>query len=220
MSDTPATASDPTLTRPVKAVPKWAIHRRMYEWVLSFANHKHSTTALGAISFAESSFFPIPPDVLLAPLCMGNRSKAWWFATVCTVASVVGGLAGYAIGYGAWEATSQIWFDYVPGFTEDKFAKVEGLYNEYGFWVIFIAAFTPIPYKVFTIAGGVFHQALLPFVLASLVGRGLRFFAVAAIFRWVGPKAQPFIDRYFNLLCIAFTLLLIGGFALLKLVQH
>ena len=197
----------------------WAIHRRLYDWVLGFAHHRHAGTALFGISFAESSFFPIPPDVLLAPLCLGHRGRAFSFAAITTLASVLGGLAGYAIGLGAWEAAHGFLYAYVPGFTPEEFRTVKSWYDAYGTWVLFAAAFTPIPFKVFTIAGGVLGQALLPFVIASTVGRGLRFFLVAAIFWAVGPRALPFIDRYFNALCIAAAALLIGGFAILKLLH-
>jgi membrane protein YqaA with SNARE-associated domain len=203
---------------PRAPVSRWAIHRRLYDWVLSFAHHKHSTTALFTLSFAESSFFPIPPDVLLMPLCLGNRSKAFWFAAVCTIASVVGGLAGYAIGWGMWEALDQFFYSHIPGFTEVQFNKVAGLYENYNFWVVFIAAFTPIPYKVITIAAGVFGINMPMFLVASAIGRGMRFFLVAALMWKFGPPVVRFIDRYFNLLCIVFTLLLVGGFALIKMV--
>jgi membrane protein YqaA with SNARE-associated domain len=197
---------------------KWAIHRHLYDWVIGFAHKRHSTWALAGLSFAESSFFPIPPDVLLLPMCLGKRSKAWWFATVCTLASVLGGVAGYFIGYAAWEAVDQYVFKYVPGFKPETFERVAKLYQEYDFWIVFAAALTPIPYKVFTIAGGVFHVALVPFILASIVGRGVRFFAEAALMYAFGPTILPFVDRYFNLLSILFTLLLIGGFVLVKYV--
>ena len=141
-------AANPDADAPKAPVSRWAIHRRLYDWVLSFAHHKHSTTALFTLSFAESSFFPIPPDVLLMPLCLGNRSKAFWFAAVCTIASVVGGLSGYAIGWGMWGALDQFFYNHIPGFTEVQFNKVAVLYENYNFWVVFIAAFTPIPYKV------------------------------------------------------------------------
>ena len=202
-----------------KPTPRWALHRRLYDWVIGFAHSRHSTAALATLSFAESSFFPIPPDVLLMPLCMGNQRKAWWFAAVCTVASVLGGILGWFIGYAFWEATRQFWFDYIPGFTPEKFAQVEGLYNDWGLWILFAAALTPIPYKVFTIVGGVMHQFLPGFILISLVGRGLRFFLVAGLMWKFGAKITPFIDKYFNLVCIAFTILLIGGFMLLKVLH-
>jgi len=201
---------------PVGPVSRWAIHRRLYDWVLSLAHTKHATWSLAAIAFAESSFFPIPPDVLLAPLCLGKRAKAMWFATVTTISSVLGAVVGYAIGAFAWDVMQDVMYKYVPGFSEHKFHQVEGWYDQWGVWILFVAAFTPIPYKVFTIAGGVFGQALLPFLLVSLVGRGLRFFAVAALFWWIGPKAMPLIDKYFNLLCFLFAILLVGGFVIIK----
>lgn len=204
-------ASAPTV------VSRWAIHRRLYDWVLSFAHSKHATTSLFAISFAESSFFPIPPDVLLAPLCLGQRRKAIWFAFITTVASVLGAVLGYWIGYGAWEALREPMYNWVPGFSEEKFATVERWYEAWGIWILFAAAFTPIPFKVFTIAGGVFHQPLIPFIFVSFVGRAMRFFLVAGLFYWIGPKATPFIDKYFNWLCIAFVILLIGGFMAIRL---
>ncbi len=216
---TMAYESDEEAAREPRQVSRWAIHRRLYDWVLSFAHSRHSTLALAGLSFAESSFFPIPPDVLLMPLALGNRRKAWWFATVCTLASVAGGVLGWLIGYFAWEATKGFWFDIVPGFSPQKFATVEGLYNEWGIWIIFAAAFTPIPYKVFTIAGGVFHQSLPLFILASLIGRGLRFFLVAGLMWALGNRIVPFIDKYFNLLSILFVLLLLGGFAAIRLLH-
>ncbi len=203
----------------VGPVSRWAIHRRLYDWVLSLAETKHATWSLFALSFSESSFFPIPPDVLLGPLCLGKRERSLWFALVTTVASVLGAVLGYAIGYGAWEAAQGWIFDYVPGFSQEKFDTVQHWYDAWGVWVLFVAAFTPIPFKVFTIAGGVFAQPLLPFVLISTVGRGARFFLVAGLFWWIGPKAVPFIDKYFNLLCVLFVALLLGGFMLLKLIH-
>lgn len=200
-------------------VSRWAIHRRLYDWVLSLAHKKHATGALFLLSFAESSFFPIPPDVLLAPLCLGRRNRAMWFASVTTLASVVGALLGYAIGFGAWEVMADIMFRYVPGFTEEQFQKVGSWYDQWGVWVLFVAAFTPVPFKVFTIAGGVFHQPLWPFLGVSIIGRGLRFFLVAGLFWWVGPKATPWIDKYFNWLCLTFVVLLLGGFAMIKLLH-
>lgn len=211
-----SSAASPAAIAPVS---RWALHRRLYDWVLSLAHHRHSTLALFTLSFAESSFFPIPPDVLLGPLCLGNRKKSMWFATVTTIASVLGALLGYAIGQFAWEATAEFWYQYIPGFTPELFDRVHGLYDDYGVYVLFAAAFSPIPYKVFTIAGGVFRQPLLPFVLVSIVGRALRFFLVAGIFYWIGPRALPFIDRYFNLLCIIFTLLLVGGIVAIKMLN-
>jgi membrane protein YqaA with SNARE-associated domain len=198
---------------------KWAIHRHLYDWVLSFAHHRHATAALFGLSFAESSFFPIPPDVLLMPLCLGNRRKAFWFATVCTVASVLGAIVGYWIGWGFWHAMDDFFFRYIPGFTPAQFQKVQRLYEQYNFWVVFIAAFTPIPYKVITIAAGVFGINIPMFLVASVIGRGLRFFLVAGLMWKFGQPIVKFIDKYFNLLCVVFTVLLVGGFALIKLLH-
>ena len=217
---TMAYKSGPEAARPPdRVVPAWHLHRRLYDWVLSFAHSKHSTLALAGLSFAESSFFPIPPDVLLMPLALGHRRKAWWFATVCTVASAAGGVAGWLIGYFAWEATKGFWFDVVPGFDEAKFDQVVTLYNEWGILILFAAALTPIPYKVFTIAGGVLHQNLLLFIIVSFIGRGLRFYGVAGLMWLFGNRIVPFIDKYFNLLSVLFVLLLVGGFAAIRLLH-
>ncbi len=201
-------------------VSRWAIHRRMYDWVLGFAHSAHSTTALFLLSFAESSFFPIPPDVLLMPLCLGNRRKAWGFATICTIGSIIGGVAGYFIGYALWEGLSGFFYQYIPGFTQARFNQVGELYKSYDFWIVFIAAFTPIPYKVITIAAGVFQISMPMFLIASAIGRGLRFFLIAGLMWLFGPPIVRFIDRYFNLLCIVFTVLLIGGFLVMGMVRH
>ena len=215
----PVTDGERAAAASAVVVSRWAIHRRLYDWVLSFAHHKHSTTALAGLAFAESSFFPIPPDVLLGPLCLGHRRKSMWFAIVCTIGSVLGGIVGYMIGHYAWEALHGFLYTYVPGFDEEKFKLVEQWYDQWGIWVLFAAAFTPIPFKVFTIAGGVFAQPLGPFIIVSLIGRGMRFFLVAGLFWWIGPKAVPFIDRHFNWLCVAFVLLLIGGFLAIRMMH-
>ena len=206
--DTPARQDTPA------SPPRWAIHRRMYDWVLSFAHHKHSTTALFSLSFAESSFFPIPPDVLLGPLCLGHRNKAMWFATVTTVASVLGAFLGYVIGYGLIDLALLI-----PGITQDKIDWLAGEFDTRGKWYVFIAALTPIPFKLLTITAGFAKMNLLIFAIACLIGRAARFYGVAAVFWWIGPKAIPFIDKYFNLLCLLFVILLVGGFAALKLLH-
>lgn len=195
---------------------RWAIHRRMYVWVLSFAHHRHSNAALFLLSFAESSFFPIPPDVLQIALTLERPRRAFFYAGLSTVASVLGGIFGYVLGWALWEALQQFFFDWVPGFTPQVYEKVHDLYDQYNFWVIFAAAFTPIPYKVFTITGGVFGIFFPMFVLASAIGRAGRFFLVAALLWKFGPPIKIFIDRYFNALCVLFTLLLIGGFVLIK----
>ena len=194
--------------------------RGLYDWVLSWAETPYGTIALFLLAFAESSFFPVPPDVLLIALCIGHRERAWWFAAVCTLGSVLGGAAGYAIGWGLWGAVDWVFFDYVPGFTEEVFEKVRQHYADYDFWIVFVAAFPPIPYKVITIAAGVFTINFLMFLIASAVGRAARFFLVAGLLYIFGAPIQKFIDRWFNLLVVAFTILLIGGFVVLKYIGH
>lgn len=201
------------------SAPRRGLLRRFYDWALHWAYTPYALPALNVISFAESSFFPIPPDVLLIPMCMGDQRRALRFATWCTASSVVGGVAGYYLGYFLWEAgLREIAYAWIPGFTPELFAKVSGWYGEYSFWIVFLAALTPIPYKVFTIAAGVCARDvhLLPFVLASVVGRGLRFFAEALLIRWLGPAVHRFLETRFELAATLFGLLLVGGFVAIK----
>ncbi len=197
--------------------------RHLYDWMLRWAETPYGPIALFALAFAESSFFPIPPDALLIALVLGARKKAFRFALNSTVASVQGALVGYAIGYFVWwEAPgdfsnfAKFFFTHIPGFTETIFYKVQGLYEEWTFWIGFTAGFTPIPYKVFTISAGAFDVNLVLFVLASIVSRAGRFFLVAGLIWKFGDQIKGFIDKYFNLLAIAFTVLLIGGFVGIK----
>jgi len=197
--------------------------RQLYDWMLHWAETPYGPIALFALAFAESSFFPIPPDALLIALVLGARKKAFSFALYSTVASVLGALLGYAIGHFVWwggngEFSNFALFFYnnIPGFTETIFYKVQGLYEEWNFWIVFTAGFTPIPYKVFTISAGAFDVNLILFVLASIVSRAGRFFLVAGLIWKFGDQIKGFIDKYFNLLAIAFTVLLIGGFVGVK----
>ncbi len=186
----------------------------MYDWVLSFAHRRHATPALFVLSFAESSFFPIPPDVLLGPLCLGHRRRSMWFATVCTVASVLGAFVGYYIGGALIDLALMI-----PGITQEKIDWLAGEFETRGQWYVLVAALTPIPFKLLTITAGFAKMNLLVFALACVVGRSMRFYAVAGLFWWIGPKAVPFIDRYFNWLCLVFAVLLVGGFIVAKLMH-
>ncbi len=190
--------------------------RRMYDWTVSWADKPQSTVALSLLSMAESSFFPVPPDVLLIPLVYGKPKKWWYFALVCTVFSVIGGVIGWYIGHAGWEAVKGFFFNYVPGFTPENFDYVKNLYKDNALLAIFTAAFTPIPYKIFTITAGVCDVPLYDLVLGSIVGRGGRFFLVGLIIRVVGPKSKEFIDKYFNLLTVAFFVLLVLGFLAVK----
>ncbi len=202
---------------------KWI--RNLYDWVLHWAETPYGPVALFALSFAEASFFPIPPDPLLIALVLGARSKSFRFALYCSIASVFGALLGYSIGYFAWWSSpgeftgiAHLFFDHVPGFTEERFYVVKGLYDQWNFWIVFTAGFTPLPYKVFTITGGAFNVNLVMFLIASIISRSARFFLVAALIWKFGEGIREFIDRYFNWLAIAFTVLLIGGFAIIKYV--
>lgn len=196
--------------------------RRIYDWVLHWAETPWGTWALFLLAFAESSFFPVPPDVLLIALCLGLPSRSFRYAAVCTAGSVLGAVGGYLLGHFAWmsggefTAFANFFFDHIPGFTHEVYEQIKQLYGEYSFWVVFSAAFTPIPYKVFTIAAGVFDINLLGFVLTSIVGRGMRFFLISFLIWKFGPTVKGFIDKYFNLLAISFTVLLIGGFVAAK----
>lgn len=166
-----------------------ALYRRAMLW----SRHRHAPWYLASLSFAESSFFPIPPDVMLAPMSLASPAKAWRFALITTLASVAGGLFGYAIGHFAFDAIepwlrqSQYWSSY---------QVAVAWFNDWGFWAIFVAGFSPIPYKVFTIAAGALSMALLPFTLASLIGRGARFFLVAGLMAWGGPRMEATMERY------------------------
>ncbi|HNR30219.1 MAG TPA: YqaA family protein [Candidatus Hydrogenedentes bacterium] len=190
------------------------VMRRAYDWVLSWAETPYGAIALAVLSFAEASFFPIPPDVLLIALCISVREKAMWYAGVCAVASLFGGILGYLIGWGFWGATDQFFYTYV--FSEAKFAAVQAYYQQYDFWIVFIAAFTPIPYKIITIAAGVCEINVAMFLIASLVGRSARFFLVAGLIYWLGSPIKAFIDRWFNALTVAFVILLVAGFGALR----
>jgi membrane protein YqaA with SNARE-associated domain len=195
------------------------LHRRLYDWVIHWARTPYGVPALGAIAFAESSFFPLPPDVLLLALGVARPSRAFWYATVCSVASVLGGMAGYAIGYFVWDGVREVFFAYVPGFSREGFAHVQGLYNAYGFLAVMLAGFTPIPYKIFTIASGVFAMNFPLFVLASAISRSARFFLEGVLLFWFGERIEQIMDRYFNLITAVFVVLLFGGFAAVKLLR-
>ncbi len=200
---------------------KWI--RNLYDWVLHWAETPYGPIALFAIAFAEASFFPIPPDPLLIALVLGARKKAFRFAMICTLASVSGAVLGYAIGYFAWwgvdgnfSPLANFFLNNIPGFSVKNFLKVQELYQNWDFWVVFTSGFTPLPYKVFTISGGAFVINFPMFILASVISRAGRFYLVAFLIWKFGPQIKGFIDKYFNWLAIAFTVLLIGSFVLIK----
>jgi membrane protein YqaA with SNARE-associated domain len=206
-----------------KILVKMKLLRKLYDWVLHWAETPYGPIALFILAFAESSFFPIPPDALLIALVLGATTKAFKFALNCSIASVLGALLGYTIGHFLWwtpsnEFTSiaMFFFNNIPGFTEKLFFDVQKMYDQYNFWIVFTAGFTPIPYKVITISAGAFNIDILMFVIASVISRGARFFLVAFLIWKFGPQIRNFIDKYFNWLAIAFTVLLIGGFVAIK----
>ena len=190
--------------------------RALYAWVLHWAGTPYGTVVLFLLAFAEASFFPIPPDVLLLAVCLAAPARSLILAAVCTVGSVLGGVAGYGIGWGLWAVTADFFFAWVPGFTPGVYDRVSVLYSEWGFWAVFIAGLTPIPYKVFTIAAGVFGINFPVFVAASLLSRGLRFGVEGLLIYRYGPPVEAFIERSFNWLAVAFVVLLLGGFLLVK----
>jgi membrane protein YqaA with SNARE-associated domain len=190
--------------------------RRLYDWVLHWADTPYGVPALFIISFAESSFFPLPPDPLLLALCLGASKRSLRFAAVCTIASVLGGLAGYAIGAGAWHLAQDWFFMYVPGVSQEAFEGVRDFYDRHGFAAVFLAGLTPIPYKVFTLASGVFGINLGIFIPASILSRGLRFFLIAGLVWKFGPPIERFIDRHFNRLVIFFSALFVAGFVAIE----
>ena len=208
--------SDPLVERPLRGPGglAGAKLRRLYDWVLGWASTPYGLVALVALAVAEASFFPIPPDPLLIALCLGAPAAAFRFAAWTTAASVAGGIAGYAIGFGAWAVLSAFFFRWVPGVTPEAFESVQELYARYDFWAIFLAGLTPLPYKVFTISAGVFALDFPVFMVASLSSRGLRFFAVAALIWKFGASITAFVDRYFNVLTVVFAVLLVLGFVL------
>ncbi|HMN96586.1 MAG TPA: YqaA family protein [Phycisphaerales bacterium] len=207
----PAPHALPDLRPPV---PRWAYHRRLYDWTLSLAHRRHATTALFLVAVMESSFFPIPPDVLQIALSLERRSRAWWYATVSTVGSVLGGVLGYLIGWGMWHLVEGFFFRFI--ISQANFELVRGKYESNALEAVFLAAFTPIPYKVFTVAAGVFSVSLLALVIGSALGRGLRFFGVAALMYFFGPPVKRLIDRYFNLACLVVGVVAVLGIMAIK----
>jgi len=199
------------------------IIRKMYDWVLHWADTPYGPLALILLSFAEASFFPIPPDILLIALALGSRKKSLLFALYCSLASVAGAILGYGIGHFVWWSEAQqfsgvanFFFHNIPGFTTDVFYQIRNMYEEWNFWIIFTAGFTPIPFKVFTISAGAFDINFIMFLIAGLVSRSARFFLVGWLIYKFGEPIKGFIDKYFNWLAIGFTILLVGGFYIIK----
>jgi membrane protein YqaA with SNARE-associated domain len=191
-----------------------AMIRAAYDWMMGMAGHKRAPEALFAVSFIESSIFPIPPDVMLVPMVLAKRARAWFYAALCTVASVLGGMAGYAIGYFLFDAIGQPLLE-LYGYAS-KFKEFSAHYNEWGAWIVFFAGVTPFPYKVITIASGTTGLNIIVFIVASIAARGLRFFIVSALLYWFGEPIRVFIEKRLGLLLTVFLVLLFGGFLALR----
>ena len=188
--------------------------RKIYDWVLHWADTPYGSWALFILAFSESSFFPIAPDVLLIALAVAKPQRAFHYALICSVGSVIGGCLGYLIG---WQFMASVGGKIVELYgLGNKMQQIESLYHQYDAWAVGVAGFTPIPYKVFTIAAGVFKINFFVFIVASLISRSARFFIVSGLIYLFGPKIQKFIDRYFNILAVVFTILLVVGFVLIK----
>jgi len=188
--------------------------KRLYDWVLSWAETPYGAWALFLLAFCESSFFPIPPDVLLIALAISIPTKAFKYAAICSVGSVLGGCLGYLIGWQFMAAVGERIINFYG--LASKYEYIEVLYKKYDAWAIGIAGFTPIPYKVFTISAGAFKINFPVFIVSSLVSRAARFFLVGGMIYIFGPRIQPFIDKYFNILVVVFTVLLVAGFVSIK----
>ena len=190
--------------------------RRLYDWTMGLASRPNALLALAAVSFAESSFFPIPPDAMIVPMVLARPDRAWRIALVATVASVLGGALGYAIGYYLFETLGQSLIQ-LYGY-QAKFEAFKQAYNEWGLWIILIKGLTPIPYKLVTIASGAAAFDFPIFMLASIATRGLRFFIVAALLRRFGEPIRDFVERRLTLVATAFLLAVVGGFLIVRYV--
>ena len=193
---------------------KLSLLQRMYNWCMQWIQTPAGVWALFFIAVAESSFFPIPPDIFLIALCVGAPQKSFKFAAICTAGSVIGGAIGYGLGMGFMETLGQPILDMYG--LHDKYATVQNLYQQYDAWAVGAAGFTPLPYKLFTITAGAFKINFLTFMFMSLLARSARFFLVAGLIYKFGAPVQHFINRYFNILTIVFLVLLLGGFILIK----
>ncbi|SLN09770.1 SNARE associated Golgi protein [Roseovarius gaetbuli] len=188
--------------------------KRLYDWTLRMADHRHALWVLAAVSFIESSVFPIPPDVLIIPMILARPSRAWLIAGVALVASVTGGLLGYAIGALAYQELGQPILEALG--KGDAMEAFRTRFNDFGFWAVLTAGVTPFPYKVITIMSGVTGMPLATFIATSILARGLRFFILAALLRKFGAPIRDFIERRLGILTIVFVVLLFAGFYLVK----
>ncbi len=183
--------------------------RDLYNWTLEQSSKKYASWFLAFISFIESSFFPIPPDIILIPMIIAKRTKAFILASICTIFSVIGGLFGYFIGFALFNSVGLILVNFYG--MNDYIESLKEYYNNYGVWFVLIAGFTPLPFKIITIASGLFQLNLIVFIVCSLIARGSRFYLIAVLLYIFGETIKKFIEKYFNILTILFFILLIGG---------
>jgi membrane protein YqaA with SNARE-associated domain len=200
--------------------------KRLYNWVLNWATTPYATGALFMLAFFEAIFFPVPADILLIVLVLGCRPKAFTYALYTTIGSVSGAIIGYLAGHYLWVNTgggftwfAGLFFNNIPGFSIDTFNRIKDLYAQMDFWIVFTAGFTPVPYKIFTVTAGVFDMNLLLFIVASLISRGARFFLLTFLLWKYGKPIQLFIEKYFNIIALGFTVCLVGGFIAVKFVM-
>ena len=191
------------------------IFRKLYNWTLDKSSKKEAPWFLSIVSFAESSFFPIPPDIILIPMVLAKRAKAFIYASLCTLSSVVGGILGYLIGLLLFNSIGIFLVNFYH--LDESLNEFKNYYNTYGAWIVIIAGFTPFPFKVITISSGLFQLNFIIFILCSILSRGARFFLVAGLLYFFGEKIKIFIDKYFNILTILFFVLLIASILIIKI---
>ncbi len=199
-----------------EAQPNVGIVRRLYDVCMEWISGKYGVWALFFIAFVESSFFPLPPDVFLIAMCVAIPAMSFRYAAVCAIGSVLGGAFGYGLGYWFMDGIGMTIIDWYG--LSDKYGMVQQYFKDYDVWIVGTAGFTPIPYKLFTITAGFVHSNFVTFMIVSFVARAARFFLVAGLIWKFGPQIKQFIDKYFNILSIAFVVLLAAGFLLIKLV--
>lgn len=192
--------------------------RKSYNWIISYAGRPSATYMLAAVSFAESSFFPIPPDPLYIAMLVADRERIWRLAILCTLSSVIGGIVGYYIGYGLYESVGSWIIEKYH--MQATFQKIQNDFNEWGFWIIALKGLTPIPYKIVTIASGVAKLDMLTFIVASMIARGFRFFSLAALIHYFGPTVRDYIEENLGFVTTVAFIALVGGFVLFKYVTE
>ncbi|MGE5537454.1 MAG: YqaA family protein [Gemmatimonas sp.] len=194
--------------------PKQTVIRRVYDWTIALSGKRHAEQALFWVAFAESSFFPLPPDLLLVPMTLAARHRAWRYATICTLASVLGGIVGWGIGYFLLEAIGRPILRFYAAL--DQYEELRHLFDHWGFWIILIKGMTPVPYKLVTITAGALHFNLVLFVIASIGSRAMRFFLVAGLLWRYGAPVQAFVEKRLEVVTFGFLAVVVGGFVVFR----